>query len=227
VRNKIRKVAVTEFAYVEPRSPRGTVRLSDVEKIADNLKRGSLAVLPTETGYMLAALATSTDALERAFTVKGRNPADVMHVGCASLAMAETAGILSAPAIRLLGEFTPGPLSVIVNKTDLLPDRLVTLKGTVGIRVPDHAATLQVINAVGCPVTATSLNPSGSKPIPVDRDSLESLNWPENELIYVLRDDRSIAYDRPSTLVRVSGDEAEILRAGPIPEAEILRASVA
>ena len=49
---------MTEFAYVEPRSPRGTVRLSDVEKIADSLKRGSLAVLPTETGYMLAALAT-------------------------------------------------------------------------------------------------------------------------------------------------------------------------
>jgi L-threonylcarbamoyladenylate synthase len=218
---------VPEFAFVEPVSPRGTVRLSDVEKIADSLKRGSLAVLPTETGYMLAALATSTAALERAFTVKGRNPSDVMHVGCASLAMAGTAGILSPRAVRLLGDFTPGPLTVIVNKTDLLPDHLVTLKGTVGIRVPDHAATLQVINAVGSPVTATSLNPSGSKPIPVDRDSLQSLNWPENELIYVLRDDRSIVYDRPSTLVRVTGDEAEILRAGPIPEAEILRASAA
>jgi L-threonylcarbamoyladenylate synthase len=218
---------VTEFAYVEPKSSRGTVRLSDVERIADNLKRGSLAILPTETGYMLAALATSTAALERAFTVKGRNPSDVMHVGCASLAMAGTAGVLNPRAIRLLGDFTPGPLSVIVNKTDLLPDRLVTLNGTVGIRVPDHAATLQVINAVGSPVTATSLNPSGSKPISVDRDSLQSLNWPVNELIYVLRDDRSIAYDCASTLVRVSGDEAEILRVGPIPETEILRVSEA
>lgn len=218
---------MTEFAYVKPKSSRGTVRLSDVEKIADSLKRGSLAILPTETGYMLAALATSTAALERAFTVKGRNASDVMHVACASLAMAETAGILSPRAIRLLGDFTPGPLSVIVNKTDLLPDHLVTLKGTVGIRVPDHAATLQVINAVGSPVTATSLNPSGSKPISVDGDSLQSLSWPENELIYVLRDDHSIAYDCASTLVRVSGDEAEILRVGPIPEAEILRVSEA
>lgn len=218
---------MTEFAYVEPKSSRGTVRLSDVEKMADSLKRGSLVVLPTETGYMLAALATSTAALEHAFTVKGRNPSDVMHVACASLAMAETAGILSPRAIRLLGDFTPGPLSVIVNKTDLLPDHLVALNGTVGIRVPDHAATLQVINAVGSPVTATSLNPSGSKPISVDRDSLQSLSWPENELIYVVRDDRSIAYDCPSALVRVSGGEAEILRAGPIPEAEILRVSEA
>lgn len=218
---------MTEFAYVEPKSSRGTVRLSDVEKIADSLKRGSLAILPTETGYMLAALATSMTALESAFTVKGRNVADVMHVACASLAMAETAGVLSQRAIRLLGDFMPGPLSVIVNKTDLLPDHLVALNGTVGIRVPDHAATLQVINAVGTPVTATSLNPSGSKPISVDRDSLQSLNWPENELIYVLRDDHSIAYDCASTLVRVSGGEAEILRVGPIPEAEILRVSEA
>ena len=167
---------MTEFSYVEPKSSTGTVRLSDVEKIADNLKRGSLAILPTETGYMLAALATSTTALESAFTVKGRNASDVMHVACASLEMAETAGVLNQRAIRLLGDFTPGPLSVIVNKTDLLPDHLVALNGTVGIRIPDHAATLQVINAVGAPVTATSLNPSGSKPISVDRDSLQTLN---------------------------------------------------
>src|SRR5215469_13878245 len=116
--------------------------LSDVARIADSLRSGSLAVLPTETGYMLAALANSMPAIERAFAVKQRDPAQVMHVACASVAMAASVGKLTPAALRLLGAFTPGPLSVIVAKTAALPDRLVTVNGTVGIRVPDHPGTL-------------------------------------------------------------------------------------
>jgi L-threonylcarbamoyladenylate synthase len=214
---------VTQFVYVKPHSRSGTVTLSETAKIADSLKRGSLAVLPTETGYMLAALATSANAIKCAFAVKDRASSDVMHVACASLEMAESVGKLTKRAIRLLGEFTPGPLSVIVNKTDLLPDHMVTLNGTVGIRIPDHPGTLQVINEVGAPVTATSLNNSGSRLASVDRDALQTLNWPEREVIYVLRDDDAIVYDSPSTLVRISGNPTEILRAGPVSESEILR----
>jgi L-threonylcarbamoyladenylate synthase len=216
---------VTQFVYVKPHSQSGTVTLSEVAKIADSLKRGALAVLPTETGYMLAALATSTSATKRAFAVKDRAPADVMHVACASLAMAASVGIMTKRAIRLLGEFTPGPLSVIVNKTDMLPDHLVTVNGTVGIRIPDHPGTLQVINEVGAPVTATSLNSTGSRLPSIDRAALQTLNWPEDEVIYVLRDDDAIVYDSPSTLVRISGTPTEILRTGPISESEILRAA--
>src|SRR5215469_784279 len=141
--------------------------LSEVARIAGSLRSGSLAVLPTETGYMLAALANSMPAIERAFAVKQRDPAQVMHVACASVAMAASVGKLTPAALRLLGAFTPGPLSVIVAKTAALPDRLVTVNGTVGIRVPDHPATLQVIAEVGVPLTATSLNVSGAAPVPV------------------------------------------------------------
>jgi L-threonylcarbamoyladenylate synthase len=216
-------LSVTEFVYVKPRSQSKTVRLTQVAKIADSLKRGSLAILPTETGYMLAALATSTDAIKRAFAVKDRASSDVMHVACASLEMAEMVGILDERALRLLGKFTPGPVSVIVNKTEILPDHLVTLDGTVGIRIPDHPGTLQIINAVGAPVTATSVNSSGSQLTSVDAVTLQSLNWPDYEVIYVLLDDSAVTYSTASTLVRVSGDATEILRPGPVPEAEIHR----
>lgn len=213
---------MTKFVYVKPHSRTGTIPLSDVGDIADNLKRGSLAILPTETGYMLAALATSEDAIKSAFATKGRAGSAVMHVACASLEMAEDVGILTEPAMRLLGRFTPGPVSVIVNKTGLLPDDLVTLNGTVGIRIPDHPGTLQVINAVGSPLTATSLNSSGFQLPSVDEASLQTLTWPANQVVYVLQDDNAIAYSTPSTLVRLTGDSTEILRPGPVSEAEIL-----
>lgn len=214
---------MTRFTYLKPRSRTGLLSLAEVAEVADSLKAGSPAVLPTETGYMLAALATSEDAVKGAFTVKGRSSAAVMHVACASMDMAQTVGILTDRATRLLGQFTPGPLSVIVGKTDLLPDDLVTLNGTVGIRVPDHPATLQVINAVGAPLTATSLNSSGAQMASVDEGSLRGLNWPEDTVIYVVQDDDAIVYSSPSTLVRISGESIEILRPGPISAAEIHR----
>lgn len=214
---------MTRFTYLKPRSRSGMLSLAEVAKVADSLRQGSSAILPTETGYMLAALATSEDAVKGAFAVKGRAAAAVMHVACASMDMAGTVGILSERATRLLGHFTPGPLSVIVGKTDLLPDDLVTLNGTVGIRVPDHPATLQVISAVGAPLTATSLNSSGSQLASLDEASLRLLDWPADDEIYVVRDDDAIAYGSASTLVRITGESIEILRPGPVSEAEIHR----
>lgn len=214
---------MVEFAYVSPRTERGTLRLADVERIAGSLKRGGLAVLPTETGYMLAALATSPEAVRRAFGVKGRAASAVMHVACSSLDMAGSAGVLSGRAARLIGEFTPGPLSVIVRSTGLLPDGLVTVNGTVGIRVPDHAGTLQVISAAGAPLTATSLNASGSRLPSVDEADLRTLNWPDepDEPVFVVRDDAARTSGAASTLARVTAEEIEILRPGPVSEPEI------
>jgi L-threonylcarbamoyladenylate synthase len=214
---------VTHFEYVRPHQVSRMVSLADAGRIADSLRRGSLAVLPTETGYMLAAMATSLTAVERAFAVKGRDSSNVMHVACASLRMARETGILTTRALRLLGSLTPGPVTVIVEKTPLLPNRLVTLNGTVGIRVPDHPATLQIIGEVDAPLTATSLNVTGAGPTAIKDLDLGLLNWPRGETIYVIVDDEAIVCETPSTLVRVLGEELEILRSGPVPEWAIQR----
>lgn len=195
--------------------------LAEAARVADSLRGGSLAVLPTETGYMLAALATSIPAVERAFAVKQRDHAQVMHVACASVAMAASVGVLTPVALRLLGAFTPGPLSVVVAQTPALPDRLVTVNGTVGIRVPDHPATLQVIAEVGAPLTATSLNVSGSAPVPVSKLELDTLNWPAGETTYIVQDDEAIRHATGSTLVRLTSGDVEILRPGPIGRSDV------
>ncbi len=214
---------MAQFEHLRPFSTTGTLKLADVGKIADSLKRGSLAVLPTETGYMLAALATSLPAVEKVFTAKGRGAAKVMHIACASLRMAATVGELNEPALRLLGELTPGPTTVIVKKTAIVPDTLVSVNGTVGIRIPDHPATLQVIEEVGAPLTATSLNVTGAGSASIGRLDMQFMDWPDDEVVYVVEDDSRIVFDTASTLVRVSGDDIEVLRKGPVPESEIRR----
>jgi L-threonylcarbamoyladenylate synthase len=215
---------VTQFEFLRPHSRTGAVKLADVQKVVGALRRGGLAVLPTETGYMLAVDAYSIPAIRRAFEVKGRARANVMHVACSSLQMAESVGVINRRALRILGEFTPGPVSVIVEKKPSLPDELVTLNGTVGIRIPDHFGTLQVVEEFGRPLTATSLNSSGEPGGLVDRSALDRLGWPPDEVVYVLEDAAAAYCDSPSTLVRVTAPVVEILRAGPIGEPDIQKA---
>jgi L-threonylcarbamoyladenylate synthase len=207
---------LVEFVYVTVAKRSRLLSLADLDAVAGSLAAGSLAVLPTETGYMLAAVATSAPAVRKAFAVKERNPVAVMHVACASLSMARRYGHLDERATALLGTFTPGPLTVVVPQTGVLPDGLVTVDGTVGIRVPDSPATLQVISAVGTPLTATSVNLSGQPGGSVEEAALRQLNWPAAGRVFVVVDDESVAYSAPSTLVRLTGPELEILRPGPV-----------
>jgi L-threonylcarbamoyladenylate synthase len=212
---------MAKFEYLASRSPTALLRLGEAAKVADALRGGGLAVLPTETGYMLAALATDEPAILRVFRVKGRDLANTMHIACSSLEMVRDVARITPTAARLLSELTPGPITVVVNQTPRLPSRLVTVNGTVGIRVPDHPATLQIIDSVGSPITATSLNRAGEPPSSIDRHDLELLDWPAESVVYVVEDDNAIRYTSPSTLVRVTGPDMEILRVGPITESTI------
>ncbi len=210
-----------KLEYLNHRTKAGLLPLADVDRVAEELRAGGLAVLPTETGYMLAALATDEPAIIAAFAVKGRDLAHTVHVAFSSLAMARKYAQLTPVAQRILGASTPGPVTVVVNQSGLLPPRLVTVDGTVGVRVPDHPITAQVIAAVGAPLTATSLNRAGESAVDIAAHELETLSWPADSIVYVVPDDGSILYPQPSTLVRLTGAEMEILRIGPISEANL------
>jgi L-threonylcarbamoyladenylate synthase len=213
-------VYVGSFRIIEAVSASGLIPLADVADISTTLLEGGLAVLPTETGHMVAALATARPALLKVFAFKGRPLSNPMHVACSSLDMADEYAVLSPAARRVLGAYTPGPLTVVVPQRPTLPDDLVTLHGTVGIRVPDHPATLQVVAAVGAPLTATSLNRSGEESGPVSLASLATFDWPDAETPVVI-DNAAIRHTAASTLVRFTGSDFEILREGPVTRAGI------
>ena len=214
---------MTELVYLDDLSSSGTLRLAALERIADVLRGGGLAVLPTETGYLLAADATDEDAVTGVFTAKGRSLDHPMHVACASLSMAARYADLTPMGTALLGALTPGPCTVVAAKTALLPDRLVTMNGTVGIRIPDHPATLQVIAEVDRPLTATSVNESGTAYRAPDRATLAALHWPQGRAVCVLNAGDTTPYALASTLVLTTGAQPQILRQGPVTVEQIER----
>lgn len=193
--------------------------LGEVAEIADHLRRGFIAILPTETGYMIAARADREAAVARVFAAKRREFSEVFHVAFADLAMVGRYAVPSLKASRILSALTPGPITVIVPQRDSLPSRGVTIDGTVGVRIPACPVTLQILAATDVPLTATSLNVAKDASFAPDSlELLEKLDWPNGAPTFVVLDYSSQVYSEPSTLVRVLDSSVEVLRSGPVDE---------
>jgi L-threonylcarbamoyladenylate synthase len=124
------------------------------------LRRGDLVVYPTETVYGLGADALDPAAVARVFDAKGRDRGTPI-----SMALPETGA--AAHYVRWTDRerafcevFLPGPVTVLLERTDRVPDVLVADRDRVGLRVPDHDIARDLARRVG-PITATSANVSG------------------------------------------------------------------
>ena len=198
--------------------------LGAVEACASHLKAGGLAVLPTETGYMLAADALSEAAIDAVHVAKGRPPAKPIHVAVTSLEDIEQYVDLPPAARAACTRLMPGPFTAVGASRGLVPDVLSAGTGTLGARIPDAPVTLQILHALGRPLSATSHNLSGQAPDPDPVKAAEKLHG--DHVIHVVVDPAAAVYDRPSTLARYADGAWEILRRGPVTEAAIAAAAV-
>lgn len=208
-----------------PLTPNRLLGLAELAAVVLHLRRGGLVVLPTETGYLLGAAALDADAVRRAFAVKVRSPRNPMHAAVTGVEMAERLAHLGDAARLLLQVFTPGPLTVVCTKREVVPDILVAGTGNIGIRVPDSPVTLQVIAALGGPITATSLNVSGDPPRASVHETIAALEWEDEASLFVVEDPLCVLHPRPSTLVSLVDGRCLILRDGPI-SAEAITAAL-
>ena len=124
------------------------------------LRRGDLVVYPTETVYGLAADATDPEAVERAFEAKGRSREKPVSMALPDVGAAADYVRLSDRERAFCERFLPGPVTVLLERTDRVPDVLVAGRDRVGVRVPDHELSRDLARRVG-PITATSANRSG------------------------------------------------------------------
>lgn len=141
---------------------------------AEILKRGGLVAVPTETVYGLAANAFDANAVRRIYEVKGRPETKPISLLVSGMADVECfCKNIPEEAYRLASVFWPGPLTMILEKRQLVPD-IVTAGGkTVGVRCPDNALTLSLIRAAGVPLAAPSANISGA-PSPKNAEAVKS-----------------------------------------------------
>ena len=126
------------------------------------IARGGTVVFPTETVYGLGADATNADAVAKIFKAKGR-PGDnplIVHVSDVAQAGALVKTV-PEKAKKLAEAFWPGPLTLIMARSERVPDRVTAGLLTVAVRFPSHPAAKALIDAAGTPIAAPSANISG------------------------------------------------------------------
>ncbi|WP_254279511.1 L-threonylcarbamoyladenylate synthase [Haloarcula marina] len=128
---------------------------------ADAIRRGDLVVYPTETVYGLAADATDAAAVERVFEAKGRSRDKPVSLAVPDVETALDYTRSTEREERFMREFLPGPVTVVVEKREAVPDALTAGRDRVGVRVPDHPVALALLREIA-PLTATSANVSGN-----------------------------------------------------------------
>ncbi len=138
-----------------------------IKEAADIIYKGGIVAFPTETVYGLGANALNEDAVDKIFKAKGRPQDNPLIVHVASKNIDKLVKEVPEVAKKLIERFWPGPLTVILNKKDIIPNRTSANLESVGIRMPNNEIALKLIELSGCPIAAPSANISG-RPSPTD-----------------------------------------------------------
>lgn len=183
------------------------------ERSAALIRQGEVVAFPTETVYGLGADGLNSEAVGKIFIAKGRpndNPL-ILHIARLEDIYPLTTG-LDANARRLMEHFWPGPMTLIVNKSALVPDAVSAGLPTVAVRFPSNRYAQQFILACGCPIAAPSANISG-RPSPTNaQDVLEDM---DGKIAAVL-DGGECGIGLESTIVDTTEPVPVILRPGGI-----------
>lgn len=131
------------------------------------ISNGGIVAFPTETVYGLGANALDEDAVDKIFKAKGRPQDNPLIVHVASKDIEYLVKEVPKVAKNLMDKFWPGPLTIILNKKDIIPNKTSANLESVGIRMPSNDIALKLIELSGCPVAAPSANISG-RPSPTD-----------------------------------------------------------
>ena len=174
--------------------------------------------IPTDTLYGLAACVFNLDAVQRVFDLKGRPANMPIPVLLADATDLESC-VKEIPdaAFDLADKFWPGALTLVLKKSNAIPDIISAGGDTVAVRVPNHSVPRQLVRGLGAPITGTSANRSG-QPGLTAADAVRETFVDELELVI---DAGEITGGVASTVLDLSGGVPVLLRQGAVSSEEI------
>ena len=182
------------------------------------LHHGGVIVCATDTGYLLGVDGLNPAAIRKIYAIKGRAFDKPIHLVVADLAMARALAEFDAEAERIFQRFLPGPLTLILKKQPVVPDALVGGLTSVGLRMPANEFLLRLVQSAGMPITATSANRSGNATPFTVAQVLAELGEAAAQVELII-DQGATQHALPSTILDLSRQPPQILRAGPLTAA--------
>jgi len=184
------------------------------------LRQGGVIAFPTDTVYGLGACADIPQAVERVYRVKERPRTMALPLLLAHFSeIGEVADNVPPIAWLLAGNFLPGALTMVLYKSNSVPDIITSGGNTVAVRIPAHPVPIALIKGAGAPIVGTSANLSG-EPSPLAADDVRSQLGDRIDLVI---DGGQCPGGRESTVVDVTGEMPIVLREGVISREEIMK----
>jgi len=192
--------------------------LATMEIALETLLNGGLVAIPTETVYGLGAAMNNEVAIHKIFTVKGRPQDHPLIVHIANIEQLETvARDISDDAIKVARTCWPGPLTLLLRRSELVPVSVTGGRETVAVRIPDNQFTRQLITNLGSPIAAPSANRFGKVSPTTAQHVCDDLQGDVDLIV----DDGSCLIGVESTILDFSVSPPQILRPGGIPVEDI------
>lgn len=199
---------------------RNTNDYSSLKEIGNEVKNGKLVVFPTETVYGIGTNGLNSNSVLKIYKAKGRSSDNPLILHISNLDMLHSiAKNISDMEYTLINAFFPGPFTLILNKTDIVPNEITANSDTVAVRMPTNTIAKALIEYAGVPIAAPSANISGRPSGTNIEDIIEELS---DKVDYII-DGGDCNIGLESTVVRVINDIPTILRPGKITKEDILR----
>jgi len=183
-------------------------------KITQSLKKGGIIIFPTDTLYGLGGNALNKNTVKKIFRLKKRPTNKAISINIAyKKDLNKYVKKIPPSAKKLIKEFWPGPLTIIFEKSDIIPSELTGGSPYIGIRVPNNKITLQIIKEYGLPLTSPSANLSGKNPPTTAKEAKKDFL---NKVDMIIESDETTS-KQCSTIVDLTKERPLILREGAIP----------
>ncbi|MET0146032.1 MAG: L-threonylcarbamoyladenylate synthase [Ilumatobacteraceae bacterium] len=202
--------------------PHGLVT-ADVGRAAGRLLAGGLVAIPTETVYGLGADADDADAVARIFAVKGRPADHPLIVHLAPGRIHEWAATVPPGAAVLAEACWPGPLTLLLPRAARVIDAVTGGRDTVGLRVPAHPMTLDLLTRTGRGIAAPSANRFGLVSPTTAQHVVDDLGPYLDAARDVVLDGGACPLGVESTIIDATTDPPQLLRAGGIAREDVER----
>jgi len=193
----------------------------DYEKIKEAgkiIKNGGIVIFPTETVYGIGADGLNTEAVEKIYKAKGRKSDNPLILHIANIEMlSDIAKNITETEQKLIDAFWPGPFTIVLEKTEKVPNIVTGGLNTVGIRMPSGKIARELIKYADTPIAAPSANISGKPSGTNIQDIYDELK----EKVDFIIDGGDSEVGLESTVVRVIDDIPHILRPGKITAEQI------
>ena len=191
---------------------------NQIKELTKILKNDGVISVPTDTVFGICGSIKSKKAQEKLKSIKERPASKPFPIMCADIEQIKSVAMIDNKSEKIIREFMPGPITIVVRKNSQLPEYINNGKETIAIRMATSNELKELIKILGCPVFMTSANKSGEEVC----KTLEDIERKCPDLDGML--EGKVSFGQASTIVDCTSNEIKILRKGPISEDEIIKA---